>query len=169
MAPTQSCAAAPAPSPSESDHGTRWSPSAALRPARQQAPRLAARVTAADRQARTPGGPAATKQVSFSDPLVSSPSSSWRRHATVPEPFSYPVRRFLCARDQQRRHSYHRRGTHPVNGHCPRGWTSDLFSSQPEFGGQPCEELPTPLETVKPVRRTLVNLYSAVYKPPVVC
>jgi hypothetical protein len=31
-----------------------------------------------------------------------------------------------------------------------------------------CGELSTPLETVKPVRRTLVNLYSALYKPPAV-
>jgi hypothetical protein len=51
------------------------------------------------------------------------------RHATVLEPFSYPARRFLHAPDQWCLHSLHRRGTRPVNGHCPRGWTSDLFSS----------------------------------------
>jgi hypothetical protein len=35
--------------------------------------------------------------------------------------------------------SLHRRGTRPANGHCPRGWTSDLFSFQPspELGGSP--------------------------------
>jgi hypothetical protein len=65
----------------------------------------------------------------------------------------------LHARDWRHLHILHRCGTRPVNEHCPRGLTSDLFSSQPrpELGG----ELPMPLETVKPVRRTLVNLYSA--------
>ncbi len=64
--------------------------------------------------------PAATKRVSFLDPLVSSPSSL-ALPQMVPEPFSYPARRFLHARDQQRLHSLHRHGTCPVNGHCPRG------------------------------------------------
>jgi hypothetical protein len=49
MAPTQFCAAAPVPSPSESGHGTRWSPSAALRLAWPRTPRLAACAAAADR------------------------------------------------------------------------------------------------------------------------
>jgi transposase InsO family protein len=43
----------PAPSPSESGRGTRWSPSAALRLAQLRMPPLAACVTAADRRART--------------------------------------------------------------------------------------------------------------------
>jgi hypothetical protein len=65
----------------------------------------------------------------------------WRCHKTVPEPLSYPARRFLHARDQQRLHSLHRCGTRPVNGHRPRGWTSGLFSFQqrPELGGSPVE------------------------------
>ncbi len=54
-----------------------------------------------------------------------------RRHATVPEPFSYPARRVLHVLDWRRLHSLHKRGTRPVSGHRPRGWTSDLFSSQP--------------------------------------
>jgi hypothetical protein len=73
-APTWFYAAAPAPSPSKSGRGTRWSPSKRLKAC-----------TAADatpgsppRRGRQPGprpgGPAATKQV-FSDPLVSPPSS----------------------------------------------------------------------------------------------
>jgi hypothetical protein len=62
-APTRSCATAPTPSPSESGHGTRWSSYAALRLARQRTPWLAACI-------------AETKRVSFSDPLVSSPSSA---------------------------------------------------------------------------------------------
>jgi hypothetical protein len=74
MAPTRFCGVAPTPSPSESGHGTRWLPSAALRLARPRMQRLAARVATADRS--RPGGLAATKRVSFSDPLVSSPSSS---------------------------------------------------------------------------------------------
>jgi hypothetical protein len=78
MARTQFCAAAPAPSPSESVRWMRWLPSAALRLARLRMPRLAARVTAADRRAHAQAvlGLAATKRVSFSDPLVFSPSSS---------------------------------------------------------------------------------------------
>jgi hypothetical protein len=44
-----------------------------------------------------------------------------RHHVTVPEPFSYPARRFLHARDRQRFHSLLRRGTRPVNEHHPRG------------------------------------------------
>jgi hypothetical protein len=75
-APMQSCAAAPAPSPSETGRGMRWLLSAALRLARPRTPDLAAYVAAADRQARAQAGLAATKRVSFSDPLVSSPSSS---------------------------------------------------------------------------------------------
>jgi hypothetical protein len=47
-APTWFCAAAPAPSPSESGRGTRWLPSAALRLAQLRTSCLAARVAAAD-------------------------------------------------------------------------------------------------------------------------
>jgi hypothetical protein len=65
----------------------------------------------------------------------------WRCHEMVPEPFSYPARRFLHARDRRRHHRCHRHSTSPVNGHCHRGWTSDLFSSQPrpELGGSPVD------------------------------
>jgi hypothetical protein len=121
MAPTQFCAAAPAPLPSESGHGTRWSPSAALRPARQWTPRLAAHITAADRGARA--------QAVLLQPSGSHFQTRWflhllllrRRHKTVLEPFSYLVRRFLHARDRWHLHSLHRRGTRPVNRHRPRG------------------------------------------------
>ncbi len=134
MAPTRSCAAAPAPSPSESAHRTRWLPSASLRHAWPRMPCLTARVAAADRRTC---GLAATKRVLFSDLLVS--SSAPPRGG--PGQFSYPARRFLHARDQWCLHSLHRRGTHPVSGHHPRGWTYDLFSSQPrpELGGSPVE------------------------------
>ncbi len=63
----------PVPSPSESGHGMRSCLSATSRPAQQRTPSLAAHVAAADRHL-FPGGPATTKRVSYSDPLVSSPS-----------------------------------------------------------------------------------------------
>ncbi len=105
-----------------------------------QTPCLAARVAAADRRVRT--------QAVLLQPSGSRFPTHWflhllfrRRHETVPEPFSYPGRRFLHARDRQRHHRCHRRGTRPVNGHHHRGWTSDLFSSQPrpELGGNPVD------------------------------
>jgi hypothetical protein len=115
-APTPFCAVAPTPSTSESGHGTRSSLLAASRPAWQWTPSLAAREAAAD----LPFRPC---------------------HETVPELFSYPARRFLHARDGWCLHSLQRCGTHPINGHRQRGWTSDLFSFQPrpEFGGSPVE------------------------------
>jgi hypothetical protein len=141
MAPTWSCAAAPAPSPSESGRGTRWLPSAALRLARLRTPCLAARLSAADRRARTqavllqPRGSCFQTRWSLHLPLL------WRRHETVPKPFSFPARRFLHPQDWQRLHILHRHRIRLVNGHCPRGWTSGLFSSQPrlELGGSPVE------------------------------
>ncbi len=147
------CAAAQAPSPSESGHGMRWSPSAVLRLVRQRMSRLAAHLVAADRWARA--------QAVLPQPSRSCFQTRWylhlpllrRRHSTVVEPFSYPARRFLHAWDRRHLHSLHRRCTRPVNGHPPRGWTFDLFSSQlrPELGGSPVESC---------VRRTLSTLYS---------
>jgi hypothetical protein len=139
-APTRFCAAAPPPSPSESGHRTRWLPSATLRLAWPRTPRLAACVAAADRRARaqavSPQPSRFHSQTCWSLHLLLS-----RRHETVPEPFSYPARRFLHARDRRRHHRCHRHGTRPVNGHRHRGWTSDLFSSQPrpELGGSPVD------------------------------
>jgi hypothetical protein len=125
----------PAPSPSESGPGTRLSPSAASRLSRPRTPRLAGRVTAADRWVRN--------QAALPQPSRSCFQTHWflnvllkHRHETVPEPFSYLARRFLHARHRRRHHRCHRRSTCPVNGHCHRGWTSDLYSSQlrPELG-----------------------------------
>jgi hypothetical protein len=132
-APIRSYAAAPAPSPSELGHGMRL--------VRLWMPCLAARVATADRRACAqavlpkPSGSRFQTRWFLHHPLL------WRRHAMVQEPFSYPVRRFLHTRDWRHIHSLHRRGTYPVNGHRPRGWTSDLFSSQPrpELGGSPVE------------------------------
>jgi hypothetical protein len=141
MAPMRFCAVAPTPSPSESDRGMRWSLSAALRPAWQRTPRLVARHAAADRRARA--------QVVLPQPSGSRFQTWWflhllllrHRHKTVLKPFSYPARRFLHARDRRCLHSLHRRDTLPVNRQHPRGWTSDLFSSQlrPELGWSPVE------------------------------
>jgi hypothetical protein len=118
----------------------RSSPSAASRLARPRTPRLAARVAAADRRVRT--------QAVLPQPRGSRFQTCWflhlplrRCHETVPEPFSYPARRFLHARDRRRHHRCHRRSTRPVNGHRHRGWTSDLFSSRPrpKLGGSPVD------------------------------
>jgi hypothetical protein len=48
--------------------------------------------------------------------------------------------------DRHRLHSLHRRGTRLVNGQRPRGWTSDLFISQPrpELGGSSMESFLCP-------------------------
>jgi hypothetical protein len=121
----------PPPSPSKSGSGKRWSTSAALRPARQQMPRLAARHAAADCRAHA--------QAIRLQPSGSCFQTRWslhllllrRRLKTVLEPFSYRARRFLHARDRWRLHRLHRRGTCPTNGHSPRGLTTDLFSFQP--------------------------------------
>jgi hypothetical protein len=141
-APTPSYAADPAPSPSESGPGTRSSPSAASRLLRPGTPRLAARVAAAGRRVRTlaalPPPSRSRFQTRWFLHLL-----PWLRHKMVPEPFPYPARRFLHARDRRCLLRCHRRGigTRPVNGHRQRGWTSDLFSSQPrpELGGSPVD------------------------------
>jgi hypothetical protein len=96
-APTQFFAAACTPSPSESGRETRWLPSATLRLARPRTPRLAAHVAAADHRARA--------QAAMPQPSGSRSQTRWslhlllfrRRHETVPEPFSYPAKRFLHA------------------------------------------------------------------------
>jgi hypothetical protein len=135
-APTPFCAVAPTPSLSESGHGKRSSPSVALRPARQRMPCRAALVAAAGCQVHT--------QAALPQPSGSRLQTRWfplhllrRCHKMVLELFSYLARRFLQAQDRRRLHSLHRRGTCPVIGHRPRGWTSDLFSFQPrpELGG----------------------------------
>jgi hypothetical protein len=108
--------------------------------------------TAADAKPGSPryrGRPPARAQVVLPQPSRSCFKTRWflhllllrRCHETVPEPFFYPARRFLHARNWWHLRSLHRCGTRPVNEHCPRGLTSDLFSSQlrPELGGSPVE------------------------------
>jgi hypothetical protein len=131
----------PSPSPSESGCGMRWLPSAVLRPAQQRTPCLAAHHAAADHRA--------CAQVVLPPPSGSRFQTHWFlhlllllcRHKTVPEPFSYPARRCLHTQDRRCLHILHRHSTCPVNGHSPRGWTSNLFSLQPrpELGGSPVE------------------------------
>jgi hypothetical protein len=134
-APMRSCAGAPAPSPSESGRGTRWSPLAAKRLVRPRTPNLAAHVAVADHQACC--------QAVLPQPSGSQFQTRWflclllhrRHHEAVLEPFS------CLARDRRCLHNLHRCGTRPVSGHHPRGWASCLFSSQlrPKLGGSPVE------------------------------
>jgi hypothetical protein len=119
-APMPFCAVAPAPSLSESGLGTRSSPSATSRPARQRSLSLAARVAVADHwvcaQAVLPQPSGSRFQSRFYLHLP------FRCHLeTVPELFSYPARRFLHAQDWRPHHRIHRSGTRPVNRHRHRG------------------------------------------------
>jgi hypothetical protein len=151
-APTPSSAAAPAPSLSGSGRETRSSPLAALRRARPRTPRPAVRVAAADRRASAQAVPPRPSGCRSHTPW--SLHLQRRRRETVPEPFSYPARRFLHARDRRRHQRLHssgirrasghrrgiRRGIRNASGHRPREWTSDLSSQpRPELGGSPVE------------------------------
>jgi hypothetical protein len=173
-APMRSCAAASTPSPSELGCRTMWSPSATLRPAQQRTPCLTACVAATDRRARAqtvlPQASGSRFQIRWFLHLL----LPQRCHETVPEPFSYPARRFLHARDQQHLHSLHRSGTRPVNGHRPRGWISVLFSSQPrpELGGALWRAAYTlgdsqtsPVYSSQPVQCLDINRLLSVNKP----
>jgi hypothetical protein len=130
--PTQSCTAAPAPSPAESVRGMRWPPPAALRPAWQQTPSLAACIAAADRRACV--------QAVLPQPSGSRFQTHWFLHLLLPwhcnemvlELFSFLARRFLHARDRQRLHSLHKRCTCPLMGTTPE--VGPLTSSPPSQG-----------------------------------
>jgi hypothetical protein len=118
--PMPFCTVAPAPSPSESGPRTRSSPSAASRPAWPRTPSLAARVAAADSWVRAQAVLMQSSGSCSQTPLFLH-LPLWSRHKMVPEPFSYPARRFLHARDGRHHHRLHRLGTHPVNGHHHKG------------------------------------------------
>ncbi len=130
-APTLFCGVAPALSFTiRVGHETRSLPSAASRPAGQWTPSLVAHIIAADRRVLARAG--------LPQPSGSRFQTCWflrrslqRHHKMVPEPFSYPARRFLHPQDWRRLYSLPRCCTRPVNGQRQRGWTSDLFSSQP--------------------------------------
>jgi hypothetical protein len=160
-APTPFCAEDPTPSPSESGPGTRSSPSGASRPARLWTPSLAARVAAADRRARAQAVPLQPSGSRFQTRWFLL-LHLWHHLETVPEPFSYPTRRFLHTRDWRCLHGLLRSSTCYVSGHRHRGFTSDLFSFQPrpELGGSPVETRLHPWLTAKPVLCTLAPLYS---------
>ncbi len=98
------------------------------------------------------------QHVSFSDPLVSSPSPSSAPPRGGPGTLSYLARRFLHAQGWRRQTRYPSRQQAP-----PKRldlWPL-LLPAEARARGEPCGELYKPLETVKPVRRTLVNLCSA--------
>ncbi len=114
--PTPFCTVDPSPSPSKSGPGKRSSPLTASRPARLRTPSLAARGRPPGSR---PGCPAASNQVSFSDPLVSSspPVPSQDGPGTV----FLPGEEVLHAWDRRCLHSLHRCGTRPINRHSHRG------------------------------------------------
>jgi hypothetical protein len=139
-----SCTAARAPSPSESVCGTRKSPSAALRLAWLWTPRLAARISMADRRAHAQAvllqkagllfRPAGFFTFSFI-----SAATRWSRNC-------FPTRcGGFCTPGTGGAFTAFAGITCPVSGHRPGGWTSDLFSSQPrpELGGRLVESCRT--------------------------
>ncbi len=87
-----------------------------------------------------PGSPAATKRVSFSDLLVSSPSLLVPPRDSPGTVFLPGKEVFACPGPAAPSQPPQTR-TCLVSGHRPRGWTSDLFSSQPrpQLGGSPVE------------------------------
>ncbi len=137
-------------------------------------PCLAARHTAADRRTHA--------QAILPQPRGSRFQTHWflhllllqHCHETVQEPFSYLARRFLHLLDWRHLHSLNRRGTRPVNGHHPRGWTSDLFSSQlrPDLRGAlwraayaPGDGQISPAYSSQPVQCLYINCLLFVNKP----
>ncbi len=68
-----------------------------------------------------PGGPAATKRVSFSDPLVSSPLTRAPPRDGPGTVFLPPCRGVLHALDQHHPHRLHRRGIRSNSKFRPRG------------------------------------------------
>ncbi len=121
-----------------------------------------------------PGCPAATKRSHFKTRCYLHLPLLWRSLATVPEPFSYPARRFLHAWNRWHLYSLHRHGTRPVNGHRPRGWTSDLFSSSwgQSSGGSlwravyaPGDGQTSPAYSIHSVQYLYINQLSSINKP----
>jgi hypothetical protein len=110
----------------------RWLPSAASRLARPRTPRLAACIAAADRRVRAQAVLPQPSRSRFQTRCFLHPPLLRRHHATVLEPFSYPVRRFLHAQDRQHLHSLHRRGTVSSTGTAPE--VGPLTSSPPSQG-----------------------------------
>jgi hypothetical protein len=68
-------------------------------------------------------------------------------------------------------HCRDRQGTRPINGHRPRGWTSDLFSSQPrpELMGSPVESCLRPWRCSHQSGVLYPPCTVSVYKPAVTC
>jgi hypothetical protein len=162
-APAPLCTTDPSPLPSESGPGTRSSPSAASRPARPQTPSLAGRIAAADCRV--------CSQAVVLQPSRSCFQTSWFLHLPLrrrngPGTVFLPGKEVFARRDRRCHHRLHRRGTRPINGHCHRGWISDLFFFQPrpELWGSPEETCLHSWWTVAPVGCTPVILYCSCIK-----
>ncbi len=98
-----------------------------------------------------PGGLAATKRVSFSDLLVSSPSPSSALPSNSPRTIFLPGKEVFARPGPAA----------PSQPSLELDLGPLLLPAEARARGEPCGELSTPLETVKPVQSTLVILYSA--------
>ncbi len=125
--------------PVESGHGTRSSPSAALRPAPMRTPCLAVSDAAADRRASARTVPPPPSRSRFQTRWYLHHLLNRRRQATVQEPFFRSLTGFLHTLYWRRHHSLHSSSTQTASSHRHRGWTSDLssFRLSPELLGSP--------------------------------
>jgi hypothetical protein len=108
------------------------------------------------------GGPAASEKVSFSDPLVSSPSQQEQPRIRLGTVFLLPHREVLHAPSS----SFHKGGTRSANRNHLQGLTSDLIcsSSRPVLMGEPFGGCLCPWFVATPARQqpcTPAPLYSA--------
>jgi hypothetical protein len=144
-APTLLCSGDPAPSLSGSGRGTRWSPSAASRPALKQKPHLAVRNAAADRRASAQAVPPPQGGSHFQTRWFLTFSSgaatrwSWNCFPTRQGGFCTPGTSgaFTASTDAA-----------PVLSMGTATEVRPLTSSPSSRGqssGEPCGELPTPL------------------------
>jgi hypothetical protein len=107
-----------------------------------------------------PGGPAATKRVSFSDPLVFSPSPLAPPRDGPGTVFLPGEEVFACqgpaapSQVPQTRYPSHQRAP-PQRLHL---WPL-LLLAEARARGEPCGHLPTPLAMVRPVGCTPITLY----------
>jgi hypothetical protein len=87
-----------------------------------------------------PGSPAATKLVSFSDLLVSSPLQQEQPRIRLGTVFLLPAGRFLHAPGQQLLRSLNKGGICSASRNHLQGSTSDIVHSSPEASapGEPC-------------------------------
>jgi hypothetical protein len=84
------------------------------------------------------GGPPAPRRVSFSDPLVSTPSHQEQPRVRLGTVFPQPHRGFLHALGRLLLTSLHSSGTRSTSGDHQRGSTSDLTFYEARARGEPC-------------------------------